>query len=207
MAHARTHYQQALHNKRISHELIARADIGGHDWAITACFYALIHYFEAILFFLDEKHSESSIPRDANTGKQAFTTHTWRERLIEKYSSPAAAKTFSKMRNLSQTMRYLSNISGNAFKDVPAIQVCDLASAKKAVDDAFRDFEMSDSLRLFIDVAAIQVTSGGPIDEVLIAKILKSKVSLQQLKCGDPRAKGKFSADEWTRLAALLQNN
>ncbi len=73
---------------------------------ITAAFYSAIHYFEGWLFKKPEKHTETSIPLD-ESGKLKYSPHAWREKMVEKIGKDIF-KSFRKLRDASETARYLS---------------------------------------------------------------------------------------------------
>lgn len=105
MADYNTHLFQAQHNEKVANKLIREPSY--HDWGITAGFYAAIHYFESWLFNQEEKHTETSIPLTPD-GKLQYTPHAWRENLMQKKLSKEAFINFRKLRDASETARYLS---------------------------------------------------------------------------------------------------
>lgn len=104
MADILIHISQAKHNKETAFKLVNEPPY--HDWGITAGFYSAIHYFEAWLFNKPEKHCETSIPTDSN-GEFKYTAHTWREKIIQRFPRDQF-NAFRKLRNASETARYLS---------------------------------------------------------------------------------------------------
>jgi len=104
MANVSTHLAQADHNREVARFLTAPPR---HDWAITAAFYASVHYFEAWLFDQPEQHSETSVPTGAD-GRLRYTVHAWRERLIQKALSKDAFTSFRKLHENSEIARYLN---------------------------------------------------------------------------------------------------
>lgn len=105
MADYNVHLSQAKHNEEVANKLVNEPPY--HDWGITAGFYAAIHYLECWLFDKKEKHTETSIPVDPD-GKLLYTAHAWREQIIQKRLSKDAFKSFRKLRDASETARYLS---------------------------------------------------------------------------------------------------
>lgn len=105
MADYKVHLSQAKHNEELANKLICEPPF--HDWGITAAFYAAIHYLECWLFNRREEHTETSIPVDPD-GKLKYTPHAWREKIVERELSKEAFKSFRKLRNASETARYLS---------------------------------------------------------------------------------------------------
>ncbi|MDY6833450.1 MAG: hypothetical protein SVY53_01440 [Chloroflexota bacterium] len=104
MADYRVHLSQARHNEEIADKLVQEPPF--HDWAVTAAFYAAIHYFECWMFNSSHKHSETSIPM--SNGKIKYSPHTWRQLIVEKEFDKPVWKSFRKLRDGSQTARYLS---------------------------------------------------------------------------------------------------
>lgn len=108
MADKYVHLAQAKHNEALATKLLSEPPY--HDWAITAAFYAAVHYVETWLFDRREQHTETSIPvRD--DGEFAHTAHVWREKLVERLG-PDAHKAFRKLRANSEQARYLSLRAG-----------------------------------------------------------------------------------------------
>lgn len=105
MADYRVHISQAKHNEEVASKLVN--EVPYHDWGITAAFYSAIHYFESWLYSRPEKHTETSIPVGSD-GKFQHTPHAWREKLVCKNLSKNAFKSFRRLRDASETSRYLS---------------------------------------------------------------------------------------------------
>lgn len=105
MADYEVHLSQAKHNEEVTNKLIQEPPY--HDWGITAAFYAAIHYLECWLFKRGEKHTETSIPIGED-GRYLYTAHAWREKIVETQLSKDAFKSFRKLRDASETARYLS---------------------------------------------------------------------------------------------------
>lgn len=114
MAGSIVHLSQAKHNEEVATKLAQ--DPPYHDWGITAAFYAAIHYLEYWLFYREEKHTETSIPLNAD-GQFKYTSHVWREKIAEKKLSKGGFINFRKLRNASQTARYLSISRYNPGKE------------------------------------------------------------------------------------------
>lgn len=114
MADRQVHLSQAEHNKELAKKLIN--DPPYHDWGITASFYSAIHYFECWLYDKDEKHTETSIPVGRD-GKFKMSPHAWRENLIGRFLSEEAFKKFRKLRDASETARYLTLCRIGSEKD------------------------------------------------------------------------------------------
>lgn len=105
MADRHVHLSQAEHNKKLARKLVNEPPY--HDWGITASFYSAIHYFECWLYDKSEKHTETSIPVGRD-GKFNMSPHAWREKLIHNHLSEEAFKKFRKLRDASETARYLT---------------------------------------------------------------------------------------------------
>ena len=93
------------------------------DWAITACFYAAIHYVEA-RFFLQharwkEKHSETSMPTDRLGDRHS--KHAWRLKRIVKLKQ--AHKVLVKLRDKSEIARYMVHHDSGEFTPIPAHEI------------------------------------------------------------------------------------
>jgi len=99
------HLSQAEHNEEVANKLVKEPPY--HDWGITAAFYSAIHYLEGWLFNRPERHTETSIPVGQD-GKFLYTPHAWREKIIEKELSKDTFKSFRKLRDASETARYLN---------------------------------------------------------------------------------------------------
>jgi len=105
MADYFVHLSQAKHNEEVANHLVKNPPF--HDWGITAAFYAAIHFLECWLFNKPEKHTETSIPIGED-GRLQYTPHAWRERILERELSKKAFIGFRKLRDASETARYLS---------------------------------------------------------------------------------------------------
>lgn len=105
MADYKVHLSQAKHNEEVARKLVKEPPY--HDWGITAAFYSAIHYLECWLFNREEKHTETSIPVGED-GRFLSTPHAWREKIVERDLRRRAFKSFRKLRDASETARYLS---------------------------------------------------------------------------------------------------
>lgn len=137
MADFEVHYSQADHNRKLANKLICEPPY--HDWGITAAFYSAIHYFECWLYQEEteksKKHTETSIPK-GNNDKLICSPHSWREKLIEKKLSKNAFKAFRKLREASETARYLSlygvsRASGQNWLNIPASEYISTQVARR----------------------------------------------------------------------------
>jgi len=135
MADYNVHLSQAKHNEEMANKLAQ--DPPYHDWGITAAFYSAIHYLECWLFYRKEKHTETSIPLDKD-GKFLHTPHAWRERLVERQLNRKAFLSFRKLRDASETARYLNLFPRKAppWLDKPASDYFSPEDAKKMVGES-----------------------------------------------------------------------
>jgi len=136
MAKNLVHLSQANHNEQAAKSFLQ--DTPYHDWAITAAFYASIHFFEWFLTFKKYQHSETSIPTNSD-GKFFYTVHAWREKLIkELINDQYAFKAFRKLRIASEHVRYLSLLQPSlSFQplDKPAFEFYDLEDASALINN------------------------------------------------------------------------
>jgi hypothetical protein len=144
MADYKIHLSQAKHNEEVALKLVKEPPY--HDWGITAAFYSAIHYFECWLFNREEKHTEISIPFGED-GKFLYTPHAWREKLVERYLSKEAFKSFRKLRDASETARYLSFYRVHTGKtpswlDRPAPEYFSQYDAKNLVEKSLKTFKI-----------------------------------------------------------------
>lgn len=137
MAEFFVHLSQARHNESLAEYLL---DKPYYDWAITACFYSAIHYFEARLFIEytenDKKHSETSIPLD-DKGEWKYTPHRWRERLVHNHFSRSTWISFRNLREASELARYLSYYPKRlkvVFKEIPSYEIFQPKNAQHSVN-------------------------------------------------------------------------
>lgn len=96
MAAAIDHIAQAWHNRDCATRFLRDC----RDWAITAIFYAAIHFVEAGLTAKPEGHSDSTTPDD-------ISPHKHRENLIRQYFSPRCFHAYRKLDEASRNSRYL----------------------------------------------------------------------------------------------------
>lgn len=146
MAYFEVHYSQAGHNCKLAAKLINEPPY--HDWGITAAFYSAIHYFECWLYQEEtensKKHTETSIPK-GNNDKLICSPHSWREKLIEKKLSKNAFKAYRKLREASETARYLSLYrvgceSSQNWLNIPASEYFSAQEARRLVNNDLKIF-------------------------------------------------------------------
>jgi hypothetical protein len=108
MAVAKVHLAQAKHNEDVA-DLLVGAD-STHDWAITAAYYAAIHYVECWLYdFMkaeDKKHTETSMPLRENK-EPKHSMHNWRQIIVENNLAEDTARSLRKLKVTSDQARYL----------------------------------------------------------------------------------------------------
>jgi len=100
MADLIDHIKQAKHNAACAAKLLGEKVY--RDWAITATFYAAIHFAEAGFAATDVGHSE-------NKGSQAESPHDVREELIRDNFGNVCWRSYRKLREASRNVRYLPN--------------------------------------------------------------------------------------------------
>lgn len=119
MAVFSVHISQAKHNERVGNHLAGSPEM--YDWGITAAFYSAIHYLEAKFFSLPRiLHTETNIPRSPD-GELEYTAHAWRQQLIRLHLPRDVYRAFRKLRESSETVRYLSY--GQVGQGLPAAKV------------------------------------------------------------------------------------
>ena len=129
------HLAQAQHNEKLAQTLLNLPPY--HDWAITAAFYAAIHYAEAAIFSSQWTHSETSIEKNPD-GRNRYTPHAWRIQLLQRMRIPGPGlRSFKVLRDASQTARYLSEMGDEgvaSFVECPASSHIDIEQAKTLVN-------------------------------------------------------------------------
>lgn len=119
MANLIDYISQANHNKACAQALAT----GGRfkDWAITAAFYAALHYVESGLESTGLQHSQKSCP-------DRVALHSHRESLV-KTSFPACWRQYRNLHEACDNVRYLLiNRSGNATSYYTQEEVNDFIS-------------------------------------------------------------------------------
>lgn len=108
MAVAKVHLAQAKHNEDVADLLVEAGST--HDWAITAAYYAAIHYVESWLYdFMkpeDKKHTETSVPLRENK-EPKHSMHNWRQIIVEDNLAEETAQSLRKLKITSDQARYL----------------------------------------------------------------------------------------------------
>ena len=109
------HIRQAQHDEDLAKKLVENG-YQFKDWAVTAAFYAAVHYFEARLHQEPQFtcpgissrifHTESSIPTYGNSTRYRYSHHGWREQLIRRNCDRATVTAYRELRNASQIARY-----------------------------------------------------------------------------------------------------
>jgi hypothetical protein len=136
MAAGPVHKAQAQHNERLALDLLERPPF--HDWAITAAFYAAVHYAEWSFYLRETHHTETSIPLGSD-GRFTLSPHQWRERLLHRQLDKQSFMDYRQLKQSSETARYLSlsrpggSSSEEAFAEHPASECLDLDCAREMV--------------------------------------------------------------------------
>ncbi|MBK8030904.1 MAG: hypothetical protein IPK17_15705 [Chloroflexi bacterium] len=95
-----SHIAQAHHNQDFADFVLNQTPVH-RDWAITAAFYAAVHFTEACFAAVPSiQHTETAPDR----GK--LDKHAYRQEKIRKLA-PSAYKNYRKLREASQDLRYL----------------------------------------------------------------------------------------------------
>ena len=102
MADLVDHVAQAKHNFACASKFLT--DTPCRDWAITAAFYAAVHFAEAGFTATDVGHSETGRPQNEEP-------HAYRERQVLSKFGDACYKSYRKLRVASYNVRYLANWS------------------------------------------------------------------------------------------------
>jgi len=133
MADFTSHRSQAIHN-----EAAARAMLPAfHDWAVTATFYAALHYYECWLFSRPNKTAEfAALPQNPSP-------HSVRMNYIQKYMA-SGYKSYSFLYQRSRMVRYLAGIvPANPSCAAPALLLVDAAQAKHCLDNRLPEFKIA----------------------------------------------------------------
>jgi len=101
MADLVSHIKQSKHNLECAEKLLRLPH--AHDWAITACFYAAIHYVEAGFIAIYEKTSNQM--RSTREG----TPHAIRQDLVGETFGADCFLKYRDLREASFNVRYLEN--------------------------------------------------------------------------------------------------
>ena len=106
-----------MHNEALAKELVERG-YRYKDLAVTAAFYAAVHYFEARLHDHPPLthpeatsrifHTDASIPQTGFGRK--YSPHLWRELLLRYNSPPATRHAYRQLRVASEQARYHADI-------------------------------------------------------------------------------------------------
>jgi len=91
------HIAQGDHNRRLAMDLW-KAGSGCKDWCITIAYYSALHYVE---FWL-----KTELRFDSSTKSRP---HTERNHKVSEHLSADTARSYKKLYNLSNTLRYISS--------------------------------------------------------------------------------------------------
>ena len=210
MAGFAIHVSQANHNEGVASYLLNSPYF---DWSIISCFYAAIHYIEAYFYFKeagDDKHTETCIPVDSN-GKFQCSPHSWRERRVRNISRSLYIN-FRSLRVASETIRYLSNSSGQSgsFQNAPSYDLFDKSNSESSIKvelSAVKD-ELKISLLELLNDLNLELKVG-VIAPLLIDKIVGKFSSKEEFMGQTPKLlRRHFSQNEITTLMeAMLDIN
>jgi hypothetical protein len=104
MADLVDHIAQAKHNFECASKFLI--DTQCRDWAITAAFYAAVHFAEAGFTTTDIGHSETGRPQNEDP-------HAYRQRQVLNKYGDDCFKSYRKLREASYNVRYLALWSDN----------------------------------------------------------------------------------------------
>ncbi len=173
MADYPIHIAQAEHNEEAAQKLAFEPPY--HDWGITAAFYSAIHYFESWLFYEGERHTETSIPPDEE-GKLKYTAHGWREKIIVNKLTRVGFKAFRKLRDSSETARYLSlsrlGTKSIEWLDRPASQYFKPQHAQKMVEKDLQTLKKELKIDLSKLLHSLKLQNKTPNALLIIQQIL-----------------------------------
>lgn len=102
MADLVDHVAQAKHNLDCASKLLN--DTQCRDWAITAAFYAAVHFAEAGFTATEIGHSDAKRPQNEEP-------HSYRARLVREKFGDACYRSYRKLRVASYNVRYLADWS------------------------------------------------------------------------------------------------
>jgi len=100
MANLPDHLQQAEHNESFAAQLYQDGHLQHWDWLITVCFYAAVHYAEALFFACSAFVHTESVP----DGKDR---HAFREKGVLDILGRNCYKSYRRLRLSSHDVRYL----------------------------------------------------------------------------------------------------
>ncbi len=100
MADLVDHVAQAKHNLDCASQFLNNTQC--RDWAITAAFYAAVHFAEAGFTATEIGHSDAKRPQNEEP-------HSYRARLVREKFGDACYRSYQKLRNASYNVRYLTN--------------------------------------------------------------------------------------------------
>lgn len=101
MANYPIHLRQARHNEAFAAQLAADTALPFFDWLITVCFYAAVHYAEALFYFQPGiVHTESACPAGE-------VRHAYRARMLRQIAGHKCWHSYRKLLDASYNVRYL----------------------------------------------------------------------------------------------------
>jgi hypothetical protein len=135
MANYRNHLRQARHNEAFAAQLAADKSLPYFDWLITVCFYAAVHYAEALFYFQPEiQHTESACPVDEER-------HAYRARMLRRTAGEQCYRSYRKLRDASYNVRYLG-LAMQRPNDI-AVHYYTLADAQRMFSDALANVRIA----------------------------------------------------------------
>jgi hypothetical protein len=102
MADLVDHVAQAKHNLACASKFLTDAQC--RDWAITAAFYAAVHFAEAGFTANEVGHSDAKRPQNEEP-------HSYRERMVREKFGEECYRSYRKLRTASNNVRYLADWS------------------------------------------------------------------------------------------------
>lgn len=103
------HLSQAYHNLKLAKHIFENSCVFP-DWAITSCFYAAIHFFEAQLDKRYSKHGEKEAEKE-----DGLSAHVYRKKFIRDHHY-VIYKEWSMLNHASNLARYLIGLQIPAYK-------------------------------------------------------------------------------------------
>jgi hypothetical protein len=122
MANLPDHLRQAQHNETFAEQLYQDGHLQHWDWLITVCFYAAVHYAEALFFACSAFTHTESVPN----GKDK---HAFREKKVLDILGHDCYRSYRKLRLSSHDVRYLGQSKQRPGQI--AIHYYSLADARK----------------------------------------------------------------------------
>jgi hypothetical protein len=175
MADFSVHVAQAKHNEQVAGHLLKT--VGYHDWAVTACFYAAIHFVEARCWYIiDIKHTDITIPVDG-AGKLQYSPHAWRQQLIRDRFTEVVWRSYRKLQTNSEAVRYLATRGGPGpgpgpvFLNAPATDYISQQDVRKLVEKELQNIKIGLKIELAEFLHPLQVENEGRSEALLANQV------------------------------------